>query len=177
MKDKEVIKINKQIFITNGMARCGKDTFAKYLNEIIPTLKYSSIDKVKEIAKLCGWDGVSKTEKDRKFLSDLKLLTTGYSNMPFEAIRSKVTEFLNDDTYEIMLIDIREPVEIDKAKNIFKAKTILIENDNIERITSNMADANVFNYEYDYIIKNNGSLEDFKKETFNFARKIKGFRG
>ena len=51
MKDKEVIKINKQIFITNGMARCGKDTFAKYLNEIIPTLKYSSIDKVKEIAK------------------------------------------------------------------------------------------------------------------------------
>ena len=96
--------------------------------------------------------------------------------MPFEAIRSKVTEFLNDDTYEIMLIDIREPDEIDKAKNAFGAKTILIENNNIEQITSNMADANVFNYEYDYIIKNNGSLEDFKKETFNFARKIKGFR-
>ena len=176
MKDKEVIKINKQIFITNGMARCGKDTFARYLNEIIPTLKYSSIDKVKEIARLCGWDG-GKTEKDRKFLSDLKLLTTDYSNMPFEAIRSKVTEFLNDDIYEIMLIDIREPAEIDKAKNAFGAKTILIENNNIEQITSNMADANVFNYEYDYIIKNNGSLEDFKKETFNFARKIKGFRG
>ena len=176
MNDKEVIKINKQIFITNGMARCGKDTFAKYLNEIIPTLKYSSIDKVKEIARLCGWD-CGKTEKDRKFLSDLKLLTTDYSNMPFEAIKSKVTEFLNDDTYEIMLIDIREPNEIDKAKNTFKAKTILIENNNIKQITSNMADANVFNYEYDYIIKNNGSLEDFKKETFNFARKIKGFRG
>ena len=177
MKDKEVIKINKQIFITNGMARCGKDTFARYLNEIVPTLKYSSIDKVKEIASLCGWDGVSKTEKDRKFLSDLKLLTTDYSNMPFEAIRNKVTEFLNDDTYEIMLIDIREPAEIDKAKNTFKAKTILIENNNVKQITSNMADANVFNYEYDYIIKNNSSLEDFKKETFNFARKIKGFRG
>ena len=168
--------MTKQIFITNGMARCGKDTFAKYLNEIIPTLKYSSIDKVKEIAKLCGWDG-GKTEKDRKFLSDLKLLTTDYSNMPFEAIKSKVTEFLNDDTYEIMLIDIREPDEIDKAKNTFKAKTILIENKNIKQITSNMADANVFNYEYDYIIKNNSSLEDFKKETFNFARKIKGFKG
>ena len=55
--------------------------------------------------------------------------------------------------------------------------TSKIENNNIKQITSNMADANVFNYEYDYIIKNNGSLEDFKKETFNFARKIKGFRG
>ena len=59
--------MRKQIYITNGMARCGKDTFATFLNEYIPTLKYSSIDKVKTIAKLCGWDG-GKTEKDRKFL-------------------------------------------------------------------------------------------------------------
>ena len=66
----EVILI-KKIFITNGMARCGKDTFAKFLNELIPTMKYSSIDKVKDIAYLCGWDG-GKTERDRKFLSDLK---------------------------------------------------------------------------------------------------------
>ena len=87
--------MTKQIYITNGMARCGKDTFAKFLNDIVPTLKYSSIDKVKDIAKLCGWDG-GKTEKDRKFLSDLKLLTTEYSNMAFEAIKSKVNEFLED---------------------------------------------------------------------------------
>ena len=159
MKDKEVIKINKQIFITNGMARCGKDTFAKYLNEIIPTLKYSSIDKVKEIAKLCGWDGVSKTEKDRKFLSDLKLLTTGYSNMPFESIRSKVTEFLNDDTYEIMLIDIREPNEIDKAKNTFKAKTILIENNNIK--LNKKSNSNILT-EYSIIISDKTQISSIK---------------
>lgn len=48
--------MNKRIFITNGMARCGKDTFAKFLNEITPTMKYSSIDKVKDIARLCGWE-------------------------------------------------------------------------------------------------------------------------
>ena len=100
MKDKEVIKINKQIFITNGMARCGKDTFATILNEIVPTLKYSSIDKVKEIAKLCGWDGISKDEKDRKFLSDLKLLTTNYSNMPFKSIQDKANEFLKSKNVE-----------------------------------------------------------------------------
>ena len=47
-------KMNNQIYITNGMARCGKDTFAQILDEIVPTLKYSSIDKVKSIAKQCG---------------------------------------------------------------------------------------------------------------------------
>ena len=150
------------------MARCGKDTFAKFLNDIVPTLKYSSIDKVKDIARLCGWDG-GKTEKDRKFLSDLKLLTTDYSNMAYEAIKSKVNDFLEDSQHVIMLIDIREPNEIDKAKTAFGAKTILIENNNVKSITSNMADANVFNYTYDYVVKNNGTLDDFRNNIYNFA--------
>ena len=163
--------MTKQIYITNGMARCGKDTFAKFLNDIVPTLKYSSIDKVKDIAKLCGWDG-GKTEKDRKFLSDLKLLTTEYSNMAFEAIKSKVNEFLEDSQYVVMLIDIREPAEIEKAKTVFGAKTILIENKNVKTISSNMADANVFNYTYDYTVKNNGTLDDFRENVEEFVSTV-----
>ena len=166
-----MIKITKKIYITNGMARCGKDTFAKFLNDIVPTLKYSSIDKVKDIAKLCGWDG-GKTEKDRKFLSDLKLLTTEYSNMAFEAIKSKVNEFLEDSQYVVMLIDIREPAEIEKAKTAFGAKTILIENKNVKTISSNMADANVFNYTYDYTVKNNGTLDDFRENVEEFVSTV-----
>lgn len=160
--------MNKQIFITNGMARSGKDTFAVILNGIVPTLKYSSIDKVKDIAKLCGWDG-GKSERDRKFLSDLKLLTSEYSNMPFNAICSEVKKFLSDETYVVMLIDIREPAEIEKAKRAFNAKTILIENNRVKNISSNIADANVFNYTYDYIIQNNGSFEEFKENILRFA--------
>ena len=163
--------MNKHIFITNGMARCGKDTFAAYLNDIVPTLKYSSIDKVKDIAKLCGWDGESKTEKDRKFLSDLKLLTTDYSDMPFKAIEQKVNTFLSDWKHEVMLIDIREPDEIEKAKKAFNAKTILIENNRVAFIDSNMADKNVFNYTYDYTVQNNGTLEEFKENIKQFWEK------
>lgn len=162
--------MNKQIFITNGMARCGKDTFAKLLDEFVPTLKYSSIDKVKEIAKLCGWSG-AKTERDRKFLSDLKLLTTEYSNMPFKAIKAQVQEFILSGVYSVMLIDIREPEEIEKAKIAFEAKTILIENNRVKHIDSNMADANVFNYTYDYVIQNNGTLEEFKENVKDFYEK------
>lgn len=163
--------MNKQIFITNGMARCGKDTFAKYLNNYVPTLKYSSIDKVKEIAKLCGWDG-GKSEKDRKFLSDLKLLTTEYSDMPFKTIKDTVDDFLNNTEHEILLIDIREPGEIDKAKKYFNAQTIFIENMNVKFISSNMADANVYNYAYDYVIQNNGTLEEFKNNIETFYRDV-----
>ena len=159
--------MTKKIFITNGMARCGKDTFAEFLNEITPTLKYSSIDKVKEIAKLCGWGG-GKTEKDRKFLSDLKMLTTDYSNMPFEAIKTKVNEFLEDKEHEILLVDIREPLEIEKAKNAFNAKTILIINNRVKTISSNFGDANVFNFDYDITVENNGTLDDFKNNVRRF---------
>lgn len=163
--------MNKQIFITNGMARCGKDTFATFLNEFVPTLKYSSIDKVKEIAKLCGWTG-GKTEKDRKFLSDLKVLTSEYSDMPFKAISEEIEKFEKDTTNSVMLIDIREPEEIEKAKNAFGARTILIENNRVNMIDSNMADANVFNYTYDFTIQNNGTLEEFKENIRFFAEEV-----
>ena len=166
--------MDKQIFITNGMARCGKDTFAIFLNDFIPTLKYSSIDKVKEIAKLCGWTG-EKTEKDRKFLSDLKMITTEYSNMPFKDMENKVSEFLEDGKYKVLLIDIREPDEIDKAKLVFNAKTVLIKNSRVENISSNVGDANVFDYAYDYIIENESTLKEFKENIKVFVNEeIKG---
>ena len=164
--------MKKRIYITNGMARCGKDTFAAFLNEFIPTLKYSSIDRVKEIAKMCGWDG-GKTERDRKFLSDLKMLTSAYSDMPFNAIANKVVEFLEDDKHQVMLIDIREPEEIQKAKELLGANTILIANNRVEHISSNVADANVFNYTYDYVVENNGTLDEFRENVRKFYESIK----
>ena len=153
------------------MARCGKDTFATFLSEFVPTLKYSSINKIKEIATLCGWDG-EKTEKSRKFLSDLKMLTTDFSDMPFNAIKDVVENFLMTDYYKVMLIDIREPKEIERAKIAFNAETILIKNDRVDVITSNDGDAGVFDYAYDYVIENNGTLEEFKEKIKLFADEI-----
>lgn len=163
--------IRKYIFITNGMARCGKDSFAAFMNEIIPTLKYSSIDEIKRIAKECGWDG-KKDEKSRRFLSDLKILTSEYNELPFTAIARKVDEFKNDHLHQVMLIDIREPDEIEKAKNAFGATTILIRSNRVKNITSNIADANVFNYKYDFEIENNGTLDEFRDKVIEFVENI-----
>ena len=79
-------------------------------------------------------------------------------------------EIVPDDEYtRVVLMDIREPEEIERAKKEFDAKTILILNDRVPHILSNMADANVFNYEYDFVIENNGTLEEFEEAVKSFA--------
>lgn len=163
--------MKKQIFITNGMARCGKDTFAILLNEFISVRKISSITCVKQVAAFCGWCG-EKTERDRKLLSDLKKVTTEYNDLSFRYIKSMVIKFLNDSDCSVLLIDIREPEEIERAKKEFGAKTILIVNDNVEHITSNSSDAGVYDYGYDYIIENNCNLYDFRESVKTFVKSI-----
>lgn len=64
------------IFVINGPARTGKDTFVNIYREerkkdLVYTYNISTVDFVKTIAKECGWDG-TKDEKNRKFLSNLK---------------------------------------------------------------------------------------------------------
>lgn len=166
----------KLVIIVNGKPRAGKDTFALLLNKCERVYKYSSIDKVKAIALECGWKG-GKTEKDRKFLSDLKILTTAYSDMPFNDLLEKTLDFYEDKIKErILLIDIREPDDIERCKNAFDAITLFIKNDNVEAITSNEADANVENYEYDYYITNNGTIAEFETSIrvfyFNIILKL-----
>ena len=167
--------MGKHIFIVNGKPRSGKDTFADILNEFIGVYKVSSIDRVKDIATMCGWRG-GKSEKDRKFLSDLKLLTTEYNDFAFNDLKTHVRLFNKDhkSRTEVMLIDIREPEEIEKAKKEFGAQTIFIRNNRVPDVTTNMADANVANYRYDYILDNNGTLDDFRYEIMCFYVSVLG---
>lgn len=161
--------MNKHIFILNGMGGCGKDTFAGFLADITYAFHYSSVTKIKEIAESCGWTG-GKTEKDRKFLSDLKLLLTEYNDLPFKDISEEVEFFRSGEVpYDVLLIDIREPAEIERVKKAFGAKTILIKNDRVPHIKSNMADNGVFDYDYDIVIENNGTLEEFRETVKKFA--------
>lgn len=161
---KEMVCLDeKLVLIVNGKPRAGKDTFAILLNKLQKVYKYSIIDKVKTIALDCGWKG-GKTEKDRKFLADLKQLTTIYSDMSYNDVAEKVEAFYNDDIKEkIMIIDMREPDDIIRAVCEFNAISIFIKNDNVPEITSNEADANVEDCWYDYYITNNGTIEEFEK--------------
>ena len=163
----------KKVFITNGSAGNGKDTFAEFLDKYIPVFKYSSIDLVKEMYESIGIDRNSKDEKKRKLYSDTKDMLTKYDDIPFKDIRSIVTDFRKGQIEaELLLIDIREPEEIARAVDSFGAETILIKNPNVKKVESNHADANVENYNYDYIIENDGTLEQLDKMAYLFSEQV-----
>lgn len=161
--------MKKQIYILNGMGGCGKDTFAELLGEVCTVSKYSSVDRVKQIAYECGWNG-GKTEKDRKFLSDLKCLLSDYNDLPYDDVTKRTLDFMCDEEANVMLIDIREPADIRRAADAYNAKTILIKNDRVPFISTNMADANVYNYAYDFVIENNGTIEEYREKVRKFAK-------
>jgi len=167
--------LKKNIIIINGSGGCGKDTFVKLIQKHSDTIvmNYSSVNKVKMIAKMAGWNG-SKLERDRKFLSDLKLLTSEYNDMPYNDVAEVINLFKQNDC-EYLFLHIREPLEIQKIAKNFNAITLLIKNKNIKTIDSNMADAYVDNYFYDFEINNDDNIEVFEQKAVEFMDSIKMF--
>lgn len=160
---------NCKVVIVNGRPGCGKTTFENFCRQKMGAYcrTRSTVDKVKDIAKEAGWKG-GKELKDRKFLSDLKDLFTEYNDMPFNDILNFLYGWEMDLEYygvdfmpHLLLVDDREPEHIDRLKKRVDGITLLIRRPGDEDIeTSNHADANVLNYEYDYIIINDGTKED-----------------
>ena len=71
--------MEKITVIINGVGGCGKDTLVEMLSSHRKVKNISSITPVKKIAEHCGWLG-EKTDKARKFLSDLKKKKSSLSN-------------------------------------------------------------------------------------------------
>lgn len=166
---------NKKIFIMNGSGASGKDTVADIIKKYLPIMKYSSIDGVKEYAKMMGWRG-TKTEKDRKFLSELKRILIEYNDFPCRDVSNVLEDFLQDFCpKQICIIDIREADEIDKIKEKFNdchIITILVRTNRVEKIVSNEADKNVDDYNYDYILENYGTLEDLEESVVSLLKDL-----
>lgn len=164
--------MKKHIIIVNGTGGSGKDSFVHFCSRAIDAINISTVDKVKVAGKILGWPG-TKTEKDRAFLSDLKLLASEYYDHPYEYIKGNIGEFVDIRNAEILFVHSREPQEIQRFKEDFNCITVLVTNPRVPLIMSNMADANVLNYPYDYEIQNNGTLDDLEKKAFMFVNDLK----
>ena len=69
----------------------------------------------------------------------------------------------------IFVSDVREPQGLQRFKDELNAITILVRRPDVEsEVTSNHADAEVFDFDYDYIIYNDGTLEDLEKKAEDF---------
>lgn len=165
-------KVN--MFILNGSGRAGKDSFVEFCTDAMDFKGYvysiSTVDFIKDIAKEAGWNG-QKDEASRKYLSDLKDIFTNWLDTPYKKVEKKMSmlnlmiEQYNLSIPVFLFVHCREPKEIERLKKDFGAKTILLKRDSIEQIKSNHADAEVYNYDYDYFIENNGSLNNLEEKA------------
>lgn len=168
-----------QIYVINGFPRSGKSSFVSFcLDELCGWGKeVSTVDFVKKLAKECGWDG-KKTPKSRKFLSDLKDLLTEWDDIPYKEIlkEKRIFEYgfeQFDMTADkaFLFIHCREPQEIQKFVDRLGAETILIRRAEVEKLEqSNHADSEIFNFNYDWVIDNNGDLKDLKDKAIKFLK-------
>jgi dephospho-CoA kinase len=167
------VSLLKQVIIVNAYPKSGKTTFELFIAQYQATLIRSSIDCVKELAKkYFGWNGI-KDEETRKFLSDMKRMFSEEFDIVYSDISKTIQRFYRDTSLELLMIDSREPAEIERFKNQFHAITVFVQRDDCEKLTSNESDANVENYKYDFYINNNGTLEDLEQQAIEFINKLK----
>lgn len=161
-----------KIFVINGRGGCGKDTFVELCSQCVKPhmcLNISTVDKVKEIARHCGWEG-GKEDKDRKFLSDLKALLTDYSDLPHQSVLHAIRIFKAGlETYElnpdeaVVFIHCREPEAIQRLQQELDAVTVLVRRPTLEnREYGNVSDDGVDGYGYHFIIMNDGTIDDLR---------------
>ena len=164
-------------------SRSGKDAFALLCQRHMTWCKnISTVDFVKQVANFCGWDG-TKTLENRAFLSELKALLTKWGDVPYKKVESAAkayeaeAEIYDFSTKDVLIfVHCREPKEIDKFVTRMGAKTLLIRRaatENNEQ--SNSSDMDVFNYKYDYVIENNGTLEELEDKAIAFLKEL-GYR-
>ena len=166
--------MKKTVIVINGAGGVGKDTLCEFAEKHYKVMNISSITPIKEIAKMCGWSG-EKTDKVRKFLSDLKALSIEYNDFPTVWATEKYNEFISSDK-EIMFVHIREASEILKFVKATegKAKTLLVRGGERMKKSNygNVSDDDVENYEYDFYFVNDKSLEMAEKEFIDFLKNI-----
>ena len=171
-----------QIIMICGKARSGKDTLADYLIKGLENKKVCRIQISQYIKyyamKYFGWDGKDETKP-----RDL------FNKLGTEIIRNKIDQnfhinrLLEDievlsyfyDTF--IVSDVRFPVEIEKVKEKYNnVITIKMQRDNNE-LTENqkkeISETALDNYkDYDYIIDNNGTLEELENKAKDLLEKI-----
>lgn len=168
------------IIMICGKARSGKDTLADFL---IKNLEHNKPCKVQigqyikyYAMKYFGWDGEEET-KPRDLLIHLgtdiirnKINPNFHINRLIEDL--EVLSYFYDT---FIVSDVRFPVEIEKVKEKYdNVTTIKIERESEELNESqknNITETALDNFNgYDFIINNNGTLEELETKALNILK-------
>ena len=175
-----------KIFVISGKARHGKDTVALDIKEIyekkglrVINLAYGSY--IKEYAKkISDWDGKEES-KPRELLQELgtDIIRKKIDNDFF--VR-RICEDIKVYSYYFDIItisDARFPNELEWPKKIFEnVINIRIIRDGYDSVLTkteqkHLTEVALDEYNnYDYVIHNDGTLEDLKEKVLDVVRKV-----
>lgn len=170
------------VVIVNGFPTAGKDEFCKIANKKYKTFSYSTVDTVKEIAIMLGWNGI-KTPETRNMLSALKDFYVKWFDGTFREMVDLINQTYRDYDDQFLFLHTREPEEIMRvvewcSENDKICYTVFIDRD-VEESHGNHADSKVKNYIYDMYVHNDydenvpGSGVEFKQKSLDiFANMV-----
>lgn len=162
-----------------GKKRSGKDTFYTLLKEKISSYytvkRYAFADEVKEYA-------VNYFHIDRKDIKDEnnRFLLQGIGQMFREEVNENywinqtmmnIRKSQKNKPGEISVItDVRYINEAQEIQNQENGFLIKIVNKNTETFDPHISENNLDDYEFDYVMKNNGSLDDYRSEVDTWVK-------
>lgn len=167
-----------QIILISGYAGSGKDTFSEFLIKYLPDAKkYAFADSIKEIArKYFNWDGI-KDEKGRQLL--IGIGAAGREENPFIWAERVIEKIEEEKPAYAVISDWRFKNEHKKILEEFgfeNVVTIRIEKDGVKPI-DDISEHDLDNYpDFDFIIKNNSSLQELEKQAEKTAKYIKSLK-
>lgn len=169
--------MKKTVIVINGSGGVGKDTMCDFAAECYSVKVISAITPVKKIARLCGWNG-EKDEKSRRFLSEFKDLLIRFNDLPNRYLLKKTGKFAADQKHEVLFVHIREIPEIEKyisgVRECFQGQELRIATLLVTRKGSqkwnNASDDKVFDYNYDFVYRNDKPLADACSDFTSFFR-------
>jgi hypothetical protein len=169
---------NVLTIIINGKGRSGKDTFINFMklaindcksyyqtffkDKLIDVESISTIDPIKKMCEIIGYDDKHKTLESRELLSDVKKIVKKYNNYPVKYVLDCVDEIhkKNLSRKYFVFIHCRELSEIEELNEILNGITLLIKNIRNDCIDyKNTSDNSVEDYNYDYIVENDNTLQ------------------
>ena len=168
-----------KVICISAKARHGKDTAAEIMKEYLEmqgkkVLITHFADLLKYLCKsLFGWDG-NKDERGRTLLQYIGTDVVGKKNPAYWAEFIAGVLYMFEGEWDYVLIpDCRYPVEIATMERTFDTIIVRVERPNFdngltEAQKNHPSEVDMDNYPFDYKIFNDGTLEEFRQEVYNF---------
>lgn len=165
--------------LLSGKAESGKDTFLQITSQRFYDLAVDRIafaDKLKEFAAMMGWDG-KKDERGGEFLQQLGSAVRQYNEDFWVLATIPKLQAYSQVCDIICFTDCRYPNEIERIKSLdwIVGKVVTVRVDRPGHISNrpdHISETALDDYDFDYRIVNDGTLEDYRQKVVALVNQI-----